>query len=349
MKPYFSISGAETLVDVWLYSTPEMLEFEYKEEDEQMPIEEPQDAVVPKEEPVEQEETTNRPEPTDNWLDFFTTDNKELDVDEMIIKPVKKEPIKETVENHNDTEVDVKPDMLELESNVKMLDVKMEDVKMDWNLEKSIINPSETIPNEILSQPASPKKRIMKYLDPKTGKIYYLEMDRKLDLSKVQEIVINSKGNVKTAKLSPVKPVNGKKKGVSLLKPEVKNMLNNKEKKVKNYTHIVNDHCYLGNSWVKNISFSVPEVKSEVQVKREEGLYECLCGAVSRLTSVRVAVNYMLRKIPVVSERVRDPEFKRCFPFVESDERFWKMDFAKRRNKEVCTYLLTSVLYPQKE
>ncbi|XP_063391223.1 uncharacterized protein LOC134676769 [Cydia fagiglandana] len=322
--------GAETLVDVWLYSTPDMLECEYKEEQETLP----EPAPVPKQEPVEPE-----PEPPapDSWLDFFT-ENTKLDVDEMIIKPEKKQD--NHIENHLDLDnhidqqidlepKDIKPDIFDLENFIKM-----ENDHVDWSNDKTIENPSETIPNEILNQPASPKKRIMKYLDPKTGKIYYLEMDRNLDLSKVQEIVINSKGNMKTAKLSPVKQngVKKVKKGVSLLKPEVKNLINNKEKLKKNFTHIQNDHCYLGVTWAKSITFSAPD---KVLVKKESNLYDSLCACVSRFTCVRVAVNYLLRKVPIVTELARDPDFKKCFPFtVDSDERFWKMDFAKRRNKE---------------
>ncbi|XP_063631712.1 uncharacterized protein LOC134802925 [Cydia splendana] len=323
--------GAETLVDVWLYSTPDMLECEYKEEQEALP----EPAPVPKQEPVEPE-----PEPPapDSWLDFFT-ENTKLDVDEMIIKPEKKQDnhiethldLDNHIDQHMDLEPkDIKPDIFDLENSIKM-----ENDHVDWSNDKTIENPSETIPNEILNQPASPKKRIMKYLDPKTGKIYYLEMDRNLDLSKVQEIVINSKGNMKTAKLSPVKQngVKKVKKGVSLLKPEVKNLINNKEKLKKNFTHIQNDHCYLGVTWAKSITFSAPD--KEVLVKKESNLYDSLCACVSRFTCVRVAVNYLLRKVPIVTELARDPDFKKCFPFaVDSDERFWKMDFAKRRNKE---------------
>ncbi|XP_063544332.1 uncharacterized protein LOC134752593 [Cydia strobilella] len=323
--------GAETLVDVWLYSTPDMLECEYKEEQEILP----EPAPVPKQEPVEPE-----PEPPapDSWLDFFT-ENTKLDVDEMIIKPEKKQDnhiethldLDNHIDQHMDLEPnDIKPNIFDLENTIKM-----QNDQVDLSPEKTIENPTETIPNEILNQPASPKKRIMKYLDPKTGKIYYLEMDRNLDLSKVQEIVINSKGNMKTAKLSPVKQngVKKVKKGVSLLKPEVKNQINNKEKLKKNFTHIQNDHCYLGVSWAKSITFSAPD--KEVLVKKESNLYDSLCACVSRFTCVRVAVNYLLRKVPIVTELARDPDFKKCFPFaVDGDERFWKMDFAKRRNKE---------------
>ncbi|XP_063370762.1 uncharacterized protein LOC134659087 [Cydia amplana] len=322
--------GAETLVDVWLYSTPDMLECEYKEEQDALP----EPAPVPKQEPAEPE-----PEPPapDSWLDFFT-ENTKLDVDEMIIKPEKKQDnhienhldLDNHIEQHLDLEPkDIKPNIFDLENTIKM-----ENDQVDWSLDKTVENPAETIPNEILNQPASPKKRIMKYLDPKTGKIYYLEMDRNLDLSKVQEIVINSKGNMKTAKLSPVKQngVKKVKKGVSLLKPEVKNLINNKEKLKKSFTHIQNDHCYLGVTWAKSITFSAPD---KVLVKRESNLYDSLCACVSRFTCVRVAVNYLLRKVPIVTELARDPEFRKCFPFaVDSDERFWKMDFAKRRNKE---------------
>ncbi|XP_048002007.1 uncharacterized protein LOC125238658 [Leguminivora glycinivorella] len=320
--------GAETLVDVWLYSTPDMLECEYKEQHEILP----EPAPEPKQEPAEPE-----PEPPapDSWLDFFT-ENTKLDVDEMIIKPEKKQDhhiethldLDNHIEEHMDLEPDIKPDIFELEKTIKM------EEKLDWATDKIIENPSETIPNEILNQP-SPKKRIMKYLDPKTGKIYYLEMDRNLDLSKVQEIVINSKGNMKTAKLSPVKQngVKKVKKGVSLLKPEVKNLINNKEKLKKNFTHIQNDHCYLGATWAKSVTFSAPE--KELLVKKESNLYDSLCACVSRFTCVRVAVNYLLRKVPIVTELACDPDFKKSFPFaVDSDERFWKMDFAKRRNKE---------------
>lgn len=323
-----SISGAETLVDVWLYSTQEMLQYEYKEEEDQ-PQTEPETQV--KTEPEFLTQTVEEMEPdsneiqADNWMDFFSKGPTEVDVDEMIIKPMKKvEEIKQEIEENHE--------VFEENNVIKTEEVFTDGDKTSWSAENL-----DDIPTEILTQPTSPKKRIVKYIDPTTGKIYYLEMDRALDLSKVQEIVINNQ----TAKISPIK-ANGlrnyrkKKGGVSLLKPEVKNMLKNSENYVKNvscYAHIENDHCYLATP--------KKEVAS-VEIKKEKTLYDCVCAGVSRLNTVRAAVNYLVKNIPLISDQARDPDFVKHFPFVvESEEKYWKLDFAKRRNIEVSVYYIT--------
>ncbi|CAB3241546.1 unnamed protein product [Arctia plantaginis] len=319
--------GAETLVDVWLYSTPEMIQYEFKEDAE---VTTTQDQPQIKSEPelqtetIEQMDTDPNDIQSDNWLDFFSKGPSEVDVDELIIKPLKKpSEIKTEVEEAMD--VSETNNVVENEEVITDGVVKIESTWSDDG------NPYD-IPNEILTQPTSPKKRIVKYINPTTGKIYYLEMDRALDLSKVQEIVITNQ----TAKISPVKAngvknIRKKKGGVSLLKPEVKNMLKNSENNVKNmsnYAHIENDHCYLATPK------KIPSVAS-VEIKKERTLYECLCANVGRLNTVRAAVNYLVKKIPLISDQARDPDFVKFFPFVvESEERYWKLDFAKRRNIE---------------
>ncbi|CAG4964142.1 unnamed protein product [Colias eurytheme] len=285
--------GAETVVDVWLYSTPEMLKYEYKDDDTTHTLasedtEHTDDRstdnteVQIKQEPTES--TDNHINENDSWLDFFANQTA-VSVDDMLVKNIKKETTETPVKN----------------------DVTVNQI-------------ADEIPSSI-EQPW--KKRIMKYMDPTTGKIYYLEMDRKLDLSKVQEIVINSKGNVQTAKISPVKNgVKKIKKGVSLLKPEVKSLLNEQKfERNRLPSHIENDHCYLGFNFYDSM---------EKETKLDE-----FKKIVERLTSVRQVVKYLLKKIPLVSEEAKKSDFVKCFPFVvENEERYWKLDFAKRRNIE---------------
>uniref|UniRef100_A0A2A4K180 YEATS domain-containing protein n=1 Tax=Heliothis virescens TaxID=7102 RepID=A0A2A4K180_HELVI len=302
--------GAETVIDVWLYSTPEMLQYEFKETNEteiQQPAEEQKlTEIVP--ETIENTDTH-----TENWMEFFSKGPTEVDVDEMIIKPIKKEP------------EEPKPEL------INNIDNTVQECTQELNIktEKEFDKVDADLPNEILNQPASPKKRIMKYIDPTTGKIYYLEMDRALDLSKVQEIVIN---NTKTAKISPIKS-NGlknvrKKKGVSLLKPEVKNMLKNESVKTHNFAHIENDHCYLATP-------RKYDSVANVEVKKEKSLFNTLCENVARLNNVRCGVNYLIKKIPLITDQARDQDFVKHFPFVvETEEKYWKLDFAKRRNIE---------------
>ncbi|CAH0404384.1 unnamed protein product [Chilo suppressalis] len=328
--------GAETIVDVWLYSTPEMLEYEYFDpvptplaQSEDPPQEkQEQKEIKPKMEPIEYDSTGQ----TDNWLDFFSKDTTELDVDEMIIKPVKKEIVEEKsdIENLIDTNV-----------------IKKENDKNDTNQNEWAANDSSDaqLTND-KSLPLTPKKRIMKYIDSATGKIYYLEMDRTLDLSKVQEIVIN---NSKTAKISPIKS-NGlknfrkKKGGVSLLKPEVKCQLKNDSSSVKenpvvkDFSHIENDHCYLGHNWCfktnNNEVTSDNRTGAASEVKSESVFHE-LCSSIGRFTCVRDAVYYLLKRIAIITDRATDEEYVSNFPFVvENEEKYWKMDFAKRRNIE---------------
>lgn len=375
MVIFLLIPGAETIIDVWLYSTQEMLEYEYKENIEiENKIE--TETVLPKLEPVEPEpeEQIDR---QDDWLDFFSN-TTEMDVDEMIIKPEKKIEERNDMENLIVTNIIHKEELEDNHANIisnqeleeNHVDTKdIQESDLNNHIDKEATNCKEELPNELLTQPASMKKRIMKYMDPTTGKIYYLEMDRNLDLSKVQEIVINSQGKVKTAKISPIKPnglknvrKNIKKPGMSLLKPEVKSLLKsaenlNQKKSIlrKTYTHIENDHCYLGTNWTKNVSFKteivlpdhveVDSVANEkIVIKKEKSLYESLCSAVNRFTSMKVAVNYLLKKIPIICSDARDPDYLKHFPFVvDNEDRYWKLDFAKRRNIEVSKLIQRAV------
>ncbi|KAM3955786.1 LOW QUALITY PROTEIN: YEATS domain containing 2 homolog D12 [Aphomia sociella] len=325
--------GAETIVDVWLYSSPEMRKYEFIEESVERPLS--IQADPPTEQPAIKTEPTETIESTENtdWLDFFSKDTTELDVDEMIIKPKK--------------EINDIAAMVDDNEHGYVSEKEFENTKEDWSIMNyKSLETATDIPNEILSQPTSLKKRIMKYIDPTTGKIYYLEIDRTLDLSKVQEIVIN---NTMTAKISPIKS-NGlknvrRKKGVSLLKPEVKNLLKNDSHKVdsvNSYAHIENDHCYLGAGWGKSEKYSETQASDateplldDVIPKKEKCLYDCLCEDIVRLTDVRMAVGYLLKNIPLISDNARDQDYVKYFPFVvENDKKYWKLDFAKRRNIE---------------
>ncbi|XP_053621433.1 uncharacterized protein D12 isoform X2 [Plodia interpunctella] len=311
--------GAETIVDVWLYSTPEMIKHAYQDTSDQTP---PPDTRTDTQtdtitDPLTDTQTLEAgiksEAADDSWMDFFTRDCSELDVDEMIIKPAKAEPGPEV-----ETQIKEEP--------------------MDF--EETLIR---DVPTEILSQPTSPKKRIMKYIDPTTGKIYYLEMDRNLDLSTVQEIVINNTKETKTK--SPVK--NGvnvkKKKGISLLKPEVKNSIRTEQINA-SYRHIENDHCYLGYGWSPNSRDSdsvVESVKPECGESRLEYLRTCL----NRLSDVRSSVYFLLKNIPLVDAKASNQNYQKVFPFVvESEEKYWKLDFAKRRNIEWSRAKLVSRL-----
>ncbi|CAH2083906.1 unnamed protein product [Euphydryas editha] len=309
--------GAETVADVWLYSTPEMLEFEYKADDEQMVQLEKPLAEIKQEVPENESMLDNneiKDAQNDSWLDFFAKDTTEVNVDEMFVKNIKKE-----VENHvNETEI--KQTNEETISNGVEHDIEYTDIK------------SETPPIEDSNKH---KKRIMKYMDPTTRKIYYLEMDRNLDLSKVQEIVINSKGEKQTAKISPIKS-NGlkhvKRKPVSLLKPEIKNQLKKDVEPEKIFRrndlhHIENDHCYLATNW------SMPETK--VCEAKAESICDNLKKVLTKFSCPRVIVNYLLRKIPLINTEAKKQDYVQCLPFVvDSDEKYWKLDFAKRRNIE---------------
>lgn len=51
---------------------------------------------------------------------------------------------------------------------------------------------------------------------------------------------------------------------------------------------------------------------------------------------MRNAVNYLVKRIPLISNEARDPDFAKHFPFVvDNSDRYWKLDYAKRRNIEV--------------
>ncbi|CAH2056618.1 unnamed protein product, partial [Iphiclides podalirius] len=354
--------GAETVVDVWLYSTAEMLEHEYKEN---IPVNPPLEAeeaneadkteaasddAVPNSAKDSNDirsnkanETNNTEKLNDSWLEFFSKDTTELNVDEMLVKDVKSKAI-ET----NDIEPTIDGSFVtnksdECKGNESVItDMReMDDFK--------ICSPTEQLPTELVNQDTCLKKRIMKYMDPTTRKIYYLEMDRDLDLSKVQEIVINSQGQVQTAKISPIKSnglkhVRKTKGGASLTKPETKGVT---KKEVKNgnhrklrdcYAHIENDHCYLAtpqqNSESEDEDLPMDSPTHSVG-PRERNLYEGLCAALLRFPCVRMAVNYLLKNIPLISVNATNEGYVKYFPFVvESEERYWKLDFAKRRNIE---------------
>ncbi|KPI96706.1 YEATS domain-containing protein 2 [Papilio xuthus] len=342
--------GAETVVDVWLYSTPEMLEHEYKED---IPPSLPLD-TGDKEDSSDKQTDDNSTEPTDvtdqlndtnnseklndSWLEFFSKDSTELNVDEMLIKDedIKKEAMDyESIENNPSL---VLNDKLKIESNSEK-SILYNQLTKESNKEVKL-EPAEELPNEILKQPECFKKRIMKYMDPTTNKIYYLEMDRELDLSKVQEIVINSQGNVKTAKISPIKSNGLKHVRKYKNKMSIVNH-NNVNETFNNYSHIENDHCYVKTS-TQNIIIKQEEMQVEndmnkdIQRPCDEGnLYNMLCAAVLRFPCVRMAVSYLLKKIPLITVKAKDPDFVKYFPFVvESEDIYWKLDFAKRRNIE---------------
>lgn len=248
-----------------------MLQYEYIEDDHTLTdiqtnlqtdtqIEVPEDVQKIKEE-----------DQTDTWMDFFKTPT-ELDVDEMFIKPIKQ---------------DDKQEIEQMDLNETDFEEKI-DSEINDSIQKDRQNNILQLPNEILSQPTSVKKRIVKYIDPSTGKIYYLEMDRELDLTKVQEIIINNT----TTKISPIKSnglksVRKKKGGMSLLKPEVKNQIKT-ENSIKNdrlkqsFPHLENDHCYLAYPKVTYPDQSCNLNENEVEVKREGSLYESLVSVMCR-------------------------------------------------------------------
>lgn len=338
------MTGSETVVDVWLYSTPEMMPYEFKEDDTHMQTNTPtEEAIESHADLLPEIKLENTEQCDENWMDFFTKAPTELDVDEMIIRPTKKQIIETPLE---DLEKQIAEESVMDIKTVPMCvtEIKTEPMcKENEKVEDSILQ----VPNEIFNQPTSIKKRIVKYIDPTTGKIYYLEMDRELDLTKVQEIIINNTA----AKISPIKS-NGlknvrKKKsgGISLLKPEIKSLLqseSNKIEKAKPYlSHIENDHCYLAAPKVlptRQISNVIDNIVSKVEIKKEENLFNSLCSNMHRFGDVRAAVNYLVKHIPLISQEVRDPDFMKHFPFVvESSDSYWKLDFAKRRNVEVST------------
>ena len=265
-----------------------MLECEFKPEEEthlKKPIEQPKNEIEPVTPKLEPQEITKVKEENDSWLDFFSKDTTEVNVEEMLVKNIKNEPeANETeVETEAETEAEIEPEtVVEAETEVK-----------DNN---HIAN----------------KKRIMKYMDPTTRKIYYLEMDEKFDVSKVREIVINSQNK------------NGvKNKKVSLLKPEVKQQLKAERREL---SHIENDHCYLKS----NVSWFNP-----VQVK--ESYVDNLKKVVTKFTSVRMIVNYLLKKLPLISDN--DSVSDKSVPFmVDSEDKYWRVDFTKRRNMEVIFF-----------
>ncbi|XP_034838560.1 uncharacterized protein D12 [Maniola hyperantus] len=374
--------GAETIVDVWLYSTPEMLPFEYKTDQESTVKTDAQTDILLKDiktEPLNEiseiseqmdeiseqidEISVNKQAETDEWLNFFTNDTTEVNVDEMFIKNFKTEKnlddidqtvaIDAKVNQPAAKEVKVNQTLTKeskmnqiMTNNCKVNQTKPKDCKVSVKIEptddamtngdyENDNHEQEMKPGELTTS-----KRIVKYMDPNTRKIYYLEVDRNLDLNKIQEIVINSRGQIKTAKISPNKTDNGlrfvrKKKGESLLKPEIKNQLvkkidNNNQIVISNgFDHIKNDHCYLANDWC--IQKPIIEPKKEVT---KDYLKEMKL-TIAKLSCTRAIVSCLLRRIPVVSQNAMDSDFGSAFPFVVcSHEKYWKLDFAKRRNIE---------------
>lgn len=359
------------MVDVWLYSTQEMLEHEYKEdipsnpppendemqEDRNMDTESQNhidSAVTSIGKDIEDissdraSEINNTEKLNDSWLEFFSKDSTQLNVDEMLVKDVKKKAMSLNDKDHAVDGNFVVNKSVEPKFNESL----MSDLHMREMDDFRIGAPTEQLPTEILSQGSCVKKRIMKYMDPTTRKIYYLEMDRDLDLSKVQEIVINSQGQVKTAKISPIKSnglkhVRKVKGGISLLQPEIKSLLKRENNNVTHsklnhcYSHIENDHCYLAtpraNLERQNDDLSMDNRIIDNVHTSEENLFKTLCAVVLRFPCVRMAVNYLLKKIPLITVKAKDQNYVKNFPFVvESEERYWKLDFAKRRNIEVC-------------
>lgn len=340
------------MVDVWLYSNEEMLKYEFVEDHYHLTARNDElaetnidnetkandaidnhDAIEIKMEPsIEFDKDTS-------WMDFFASESKDLDVDEMIIKPIKKEPEANTddVNHQQENNIEVKNEPVWIQDELKTEPIDYDD---------SVVANEIPIPNENLDETIPPKtpKRIMKYIDSTTGKIYYLEMDVSLDISKVQEIVINSNGNIKTAKISPIKPVNGhankviKKEGESLLRPEIKNLIKFNPKMVNNqYSHIENDHCYISNPKpyiVEKKETVLPDEEIRISAKVEEidNILEKVQAELSRFTCVRMAVCHLLTRIPLISKI-----YQKYLPFVvPTEEKYWTFDIVKRRNIEVC-------------
>ncbi|XP_041985231.1 uncharacterized protein LOC121737634 [Aricia agestis] len=308
--------GAETIVDVWLYSTPDMLEFEYKDEAEaEAPApdrvqvkSEPEPAPRPDPEPAPAGIKLEPPEPlepadADSWLDFFARDTTELNVDEMLVIHARPPPAAPDPPSD-------RPDVA--------------------NGDDEPAAPDE--PPPVAPSPA--RKRIVKYVDPTTRKIYYLEMDRSLDISKVQEIVIDSKEGPRTAKIGPVesnglRKVRRKKSGVSVLKPEVRGRASaDGAECAAELGHIANDHCYAGGEWL-------PRPAPRPPPRDPASALVALEATVARFSCERVVVNYLLKKMPLINVEAADLDFLQDFPFVvENEQKYWKLDFAKRRNIE---------------
>ncbi|XP_032525342.2 uncharacterized protein LOC116776290 [Danaus plexippus] len=274
--------GAETVVDVWLYSTPDMIEHQQRDEE----VKEIKEEV--KEEVREEENRVSGDDKQDSWLEFFAKDTSQVNVDEMLVKnEIKTETV---MDKHGDDNDEVS-----------------DEVKNTQN------------------------KRIMKYIEPTTGKIYYLEMDRALDLTKVQEIVINSEGNVKTAKISPLK-TNGLKTTKNK-ESILRSLLKTEDCDEYTYDHIENDHCYLASDWYKR-DHRQARVE-EARDKSKSLVYSKYKDIISKFTCVKSMVSYLLKHMPLVSEAAGDAGYVSMFPFVvTSDDRYWKLDFAKRRNME---------------
>ncbi|CAG5005636.1 unnamed protein product [Parnassius apollo] len=290
----------------------------------------------------------------DSWLEFFSKDTTVLNVDEMLVKDIKKEGIDYTdLEAAIDTSIISRTNESNTNDSILYDQLSITPDCTDYKINE----PAEDLPSEILNQSVCSKKRIVKYIDPATGKIYYLEMDRDLDLTKVQEIVINSQGNVKTAKISPIKSnglkhVRNSKHRESLLRPEVRSLIKKEMKTdnyraLNNYPHIENDHCYLAAPRYDHIDTENEEENDEEMPMENrvsvdnvistdgKDLYETLCGVIRRFSSVRIAANYLLKKIPLITDKAKEPDYVKYFPFVvENDEKYWKLDFAKRRNIE---------------
>ncbi|XP_072937549.1 uncharacterized protein D12 [Epargyreus clarus] len=300
--------GAETIVDVWLYSTPEMLEFEYKEpaandvtHDTTHTQTDTQtntntNLIKPMDIKQEIEDSTDN-ENTDNWMEFFSKNTTEVNVDEMLVKTNKNNF--ENMTNVSDVQIKT-----EIESQDDVQDTNCVDLKVPLD-----------IPQE---------KRIVKYLEPATGKIYYLEMDRNVDLSAVKEVTVEYDGK-KTAKISPVKS-----NGLRYVRKSKE-----KERKIQNrqsvLSHIENDHCYYCPEERVNEAYE----EDSSQNGEDLDIVKTIQEAVTKLPNVRTVIDYMLKKIPIISEEASKKNYLKYFPFVvDNEERYWKLDFAKRRNIE---------------
>lgn len=279
-----------------------------------------------------------QPDNNETWLDFLS-DEKPIHIDEMLIQQ------NIDTDHSVDQSIDQSFNQSELQSGKIMTPDLLKEV-VDSKLPKEIKN-------------VSPKKKIIKYIEPKSGKVYYFEMDKTLDLSKVQEIIINPNEDSKTPEKKTIEKT--KNNGVltsklnpnSLLKPNFETKTNKQSvqftnqsvKKTVNQSqrvfepivnHIENDHCYLGPC------FKVKSEHSNIdlnEIRHGTELFEKLVSNVKRLNTVRVAVNFLLKNIPLVSVNSTENDYVKLFPFtVKSVEHFWSLDVAKRRNIEVCKH-----------
>lgn len=249
--------GAETVVDVWLYSSKEMLKFVY-----QPSTDKPQIQTPKLEKPNNCMPSNLQSVQGKCWSDFKTdilNDSTDLEPDPNSLLQIKQEPCDEDVNENINLPTEV----------TKLPEIKRE-------IKSELLDYEE---QETQNVNASPKKKIMKCVNPNTGKICYLEMDISLDVKNVQSFVINDANDTKnqynnaTSKMSQPDNValiknksilnpnikrnnlNVKRNKMSLLKPALKSLLktdnvsvdNNisKFKTIFKCSHIKNDHCYI--------------------------------------------------------------------------------------------------------